>query len=342
MAATRLTPVPRRIDLPLVRSSPGIGPVVILAGLVVLPVALAVTLEDSTYDTWGAYLWAPVLLALAYPICRWVVKRTREPELLGFFFAVAVLKIVVGAVTSHYVNEAFYKGSSDANRYDKAAALLVGPLRKGIFENLGEISGTRFTEVLTGVVQAVIGETRIGTFLVFSAFGFIGLCLLYVAFCEALPDGDRTLYRRLLFLTPTMWFWPSNIGKEAFLLLCIGAASLGLVRLFAGHLSGLVIGGLGLWGTIVVRPHVALVLLAGLALARSPSVARRPVTPRPGGAARCSHSCSRLLALALIPLVASSAERFFGIEDLNIDTAERRAGRRRQQDQHRGFRVRAA
>ncbi len=118
-----------------------------------------------------------------------------------------------------------------------------------------------------------------------------------------------------------MWFWPSNIGKEAFLLMCIGAASFGLVRLFAGHLSGLILGGLGIWGTIVVRPHVALVFLAGLVFAAFPEShsssdgaetrRRRPVLAL----------VLPLLALALIPLVASSAETFFGIEDLNLDTA---------------------
>ena len=162
---------------------------------------------------------------------------------------------------------------------------------------------------------------RIGTFLVFSAFGFIGLCFLYVAFCEALPDGDRTLYRRLLFLTPTMWFWPSIIGKEAFLLMCIGAAALGVVRLFAGRLSGLVLGGLGIWGTIVVRPHIALMVLAGLVFAAFPERHRRPTARRRRRRRPVLALVLPLLALALIPLVASSAETFFHIDDLNLDTA---------------------
>ncbi len=156
--------------------------------------ALAVTLEDSTYDTWGAYRGRPSCSRWS-TVCRWVVKRTQEPELLGFFVA-AVLKIVVAAL-SHYVNETFYQGSLDANRYDKAvAALLVGPLRKGDLENLGEISGIVVHRGPHGYSRL----TCVGMFLVYSAFGFIGLCLLYVAFCEALPDVIGTLSR---YLTPT-------------------------------------------------------------------------------------------------------------------------------------------
>jgi hypothetical protein len=177
-------------------------------------------------------------------------------------------------------------------------------------------------------VQAVIGETRIGTFFVFSAFGFVGMCLLYLAFCEALPSGDRRLYRRFLFLLPTMWYWPSSIGKEAFLMLCLGGAVYGLARVFSGHLSGLVPGLLGAWGLAVIRPHFVLILLVGVAAALAlpdagPAglVGERGDAPAANGSrALAIRALAVVVILALLPALLGTVERFFDIEGLNLET----------------------
>jgi hypothetical protein len=166
-------------------------------------------------------------------------------------------------------------------------------------------------------VQAVIGETTIGAFLVFSFFGFVGLVLLYVAFCEALPSGDRRLYRLLLFLTPTLWYWPSGLGKEAFMLFCLGAAALGAVRLFAGRLSGLVLGGLGLWGVIVVRPHMAIVFMVGVLFAL-PALQHQAAE----GGRRWAMRLAPLLLLVALPIAVGAVEDIFGLDELNPDSAQ--------------------
>jgi hypothetical protein len=301
-----------------IAKGPGIGPVVALVMVVVSPLGLATMLDGSDYDTWGAFLWGPLMLALAYPLCRWVATKTNEPEVASFLFGAAALKIVIGATVRYYMVDAVY-GSGDAFGYDKAAAELVGPFRRGIFDDLGQITGTRFLEVLNGVVQAVIGQTMVGSFLVFSFFAFAGLCLLYLAFCEALPNGDRRLYRWLLFLTPTLWFWPSGVGKEAFLMLCIGAAAYGFARMLNGHLGGAALGGLGIWGAAVVRPHIALMLLIGATVALPPAVgSRQDDEPRGRALARLVLP---LLVLAALPASLGAAEKFFSIEGLNLESA---------------------
>jgi hypothetical protein len=307
----------------LATSGPGIGPIVVLVLVVATPVGLAVMLDGSTYDTWGAFIWAPVLLMLALPLCRWMARRTGEPEVAGFLFGAAALKIVVGAALRYYMVDAVY-GAGDAFRYDDAAAELVGPFRQGELGGLGKVTGTRFLEIVDGLVQAVIGETMVGAFLVFSAMGFVGFCFLYLAFCEAHPSGDSTLYRRLLFLTPTLWFWPSSVGKEAFLMLCIGATAYGFARLLSGHLTGVVLTALGLWGAAVVRPHIALMLLVGAAFALPPSPVRPAPAPHdPVGVRRrpIGRFLLPLLVLVAIPASLGAAETFFDIDGLNLDSA---------------------
>lgn len=290
--------------------------------VVLLPVGLAYYLDRSDYDTWGGFIWGPVTLGIAYVVARWTARRTGERSLVRFLMGAAVLKIIVGSLARYVVIYDLYDGLADAGRYDDAAADLVQPFRQGMFEELGKISGTRFVEVLNGIVQAVIGETELGSFFVFSLFGFVGMCLVYVAFCEALPNSDRRLFRMLLYLTPTMWFWPSSVGKEAFLLLCVGAVCYALARMASGRATGLIPGALGLWGVVVVRPHIGLLLLIGGCAALVPLGSLI-------AAGRAQRSIlRRVLALALplaalgaVPVVADSVESFFGIDELDRESA---------------------
>lgn len=320
MSVAQRPRTPRDRAAALAQRSPGVGPVAVLGVVLLVPLGLGTMLDGSTYDTWGAFVWGPILMMLAFPFCRWVARKTGEPEIAGFLFAAAALKIVVGASLRYYMVDAVY-GEGDAVGYDRAAGELVEPFRRGIFQDLGQITGTRFLEIVDGLVQAVIGQTMVGTFLVFSAMAFLGMCFLYLAFCEALPQGDRTLYRRLLFLTPTVWFWPSGVGKEAFLMLCIGAMAYGFARILTGHLLGLVLAGLGLWGTVVVRPHIALMLLVGAAVALPPAVQRvRAGSDEPRGRP-FARLVLPLLVLLALPASLNSAERFFRIDGLNLDSA---------------------
>jgi hypothetical protein len=314
------TPLRRPADLPVVRTSPGIGPLVVLVAVVTVPLGLALMLDGTTYDTWGAFVWAPVLLALAFPLCRWVADRTGEPEIAGFLFFAAALKLVGGACARYYMVDAVY-GAGDSFRYDDAAAELVEPFRRGVFENLGEITGTRFIEIVDGIVQAIIGQTMVGSFLVFSGFAFVGLCLLYLAFCEALPNGDRVIYRRLLFLTPTLWFWPSSVGKEAFLMLCIGATAYGFARLLNGHVTGIVLTGLGLWGAAVVRPHVALMLLVGAVAALPTTFRHRQADGERPAKRPLARFLVPILILAALPSILDAVEDFFDLQGLNVESA---------------------
>ena len=78
-------------------------------------------------------------------------------------------------------------------------------------------------------------------------------------------------------------------------------------------------------------------MLAGLALAAFPERRSSPGDSATRRRRPLLALVLPLLALALIPLVASSAERFFGIEDLNIDTASEVRDDVGSKTEHRGF-----
>jgi hypothetical protein len=77
-----------------------------------------------------------------------------------------------------------------------------------------------------------------------------------------------------VFFLPSLIFWPSAIGKDAWMVLSLGIVAFGAARIFTDHTwRGLAIAGLGLWMAVTVRPHVAALVGIGLAVAY---VFRRP------------------------------------------------------------------
>lgn len=296
----------------------GAGLAAVLAMTIML-VALAYAMNHMSYSIWGAFWAGPVLLILSLP----VVNRARHLDGDGIsriVLAAAALKIFVMPLLRYWMAFSLYGGSSDAAQYDRAGALLAPLFRQGIYRDLGEISGTRFLEIVTGHVYALIGPTRLGGFMAFSFLSFLGCYLFYRAFRIAYPEGDGRRYALLVFFFPTLMFWPSSIGKEAFMMLVLGGAAVGAAQLFAGRLRGLGWLALGIGGAAVLRPHMSLLIGVGLAMAAPFAVVR----PGPRGARRRGQLGAAVLLVSL--LLASStligaAERFFGLESLNTQTA---------------------
>lgn len=296
--------------------------VLLVAALAFTLAGLAVTVQRYSYDVWGAFIWGPILLLVCVPLCGAVARRAGDPDVARFLMGAAALKIVVGGVARSGGTVLLYGGLADAARYDAAATELAPQLRNLDFTGLGEISGTVFLELVAGLVQAVVGDTLIGTFFVFSFFSFVGMLLLYLAFCEGVPDGDHRRFRLLLFLVPSMWFWSSSIGKEAFMLLCLGAIALGVSRLYRGALSGFISLGLGLWGAIILRPHYALVALVALAVGVVAPVGRRAAERVAGGRAVVARVAAPLAIVITVPFAVTAAESFLGIDNLDLDSSE--------------------
>ena len=57
------------------------GVAVALVAVVSAVVALAVTMEISTYDVWGAFWIGPLLALATIPIARSAVHRSGDPQL---------------------------------------------------------------------------------------------------------------------------------------------------------------------------------------------------------------------------------------------------------------------
>jgi hypothetical protein len=140
---------------------------------------------------------------------------------------------------------------------------------------LDSLSSTDFIRFFTGLVYTVTGSSVYAGFLLYSWLAFWGMFYMYRAFVIAVPDGNRRSYARLLFFLPSMLYWPSSIGKEAWMLFTLGLAAFGTARLLTGRpWRGLALAGAALWLGALVRPHVT--GMAALALVVAYLVARPP------------------------------------------------------------------
>jgi hypothetical protein len=303
------------------RLIPNRAPLAAVVAITAVLVALSYGMNHTSYIVWGGFWVAPVLLILSLPVASRAARL--DGDAIGRIVLVAAaVKVVAAPLLRYWMAFNLYGGSADAALYHRSGAVLAPLFRHGIYRDLGEISGTRFLEILTGQVYAVTGPTRLGGFMVFSWFSFLGLYLFYRAFRIAYPDGDGRRYALLVFFFPTLLFWPSSIGKEAFMVLVLGAAALGAAQLLAGRFRGLVWLALGLWGAAVMRPHMALIVGAGLVVAalltvlRGGSHGHRRQRGRLGGAVL-------LLALLLAgSTLIGVAENFLGLDSLNTQTAQ--------------------
>jgi hypothetical protein len=260
-----------------------------LAFTALVVVTAFAAMNATPYDLGGAALIAPVLVLVSIPILLREARRQADPTVIRFLLVALVLKLTA-SLLRYYVDFHVYGGATDALGYHNAGIRWSEALSSGGLGNEGQgLTGTNFIELVTGVVYLVTRPTLLGGYVVFSWLGFWGLFLFYRAFVVAVPEGRSRTYARMLFFLPSLLFWPSGPGKEAWMLFTLGIAALGAANLLSGRtwpgLAGLTF---GLWLASLARPHVAAILGVSIAAAgavsvvwgraRSVSLSRRMVT----------------------------------------------------------------
>ena len=265
-----------RLALRGVRPEPGAA--IALGGVVAVTAYVTSLLwaaDRLTYDGWFPLLALPVLaVAGTLVLHRWTAYLHDR-----WLFQVAVLALVLKlmcGVLRYLMAYVLYDGS-DAGYYYTFGVEAYQEYRYLDFSRElphGGIPGTGFVAAVTAMLYTVTGPTMTGGFVVFAFIGFWGQWLAFLAFRRAVPDGHHRRYALLVFFLPTLVFWPSALGKDAWMQMAIGLALFG-ASFFAvrqHRVRGLVLlaGGLLLAG--LVRPHVAafvaLGVIGGLALLR--------------------------------------------------------------------------
>lgn len=294
-----------------------------LRGVIALLIALAVlagytvlltqTMDTESYNTWGALFMVPVVVGLNLILIN-TVRRGKDRWITGIIVIGFFLKLlaIFGRYFMAYV---LYGGASDAERYNLYAAEHYFEWRRGNFLwEAGEKAGTQAMELITTAVYFVIGPSTLTAFFMFGSFAFWGVYLIFRAFQIAVPEGDERRYALLVFLLPSVLFWPSSIGKESWLMLFVGVGAYGAAKFFAGQMViGLPIIVLGLAGSALIRPHVTVLFTAALLVAQ---------LMRPTGA-NSTGILTKFLGIvvmgAAVLVMTTQSAAFLGIDDITID-----------------------
>jgi hypothetical protein len=208
---------------------------------------------------------AAAAFAAAVWVLRWYVRR--EPDrFVRRVIAVGFVAKLAGTLAYYFVIGNIY-GAGDVTGYVKVGRRLAPIIRSGTMPLEASQTGTRFMEFLTGVAFAIFGSNELVGYVVFSMLSFIGMLAFLKALQLALPHFDARRYAVLVLLLPTMLFWPSTIGKDAWLVFTLGLGSYGVARILTRRRFGYPLTGLSVLAMGAVRPHMAALFALSFALA---------------------------------------------------------------------------
>jgi hypothetical protein len=284
----------------------------VAAGVAGIGLVVGVVVWSATrfsYDTWGGLVIAPLVFTISLPLLNRVV-RVEDPRIVRLMAWGLVFKLA--ASFARFLMAFVLYDTADAIGYVGAGTKLSALFRQGIFtlEPGVSVIGTYFMKIVTGVVFTFIGPTKLGGFVVFSWLAFWGLYLFYRAFRIGVPNGDHRRYALLVFFLPSLLFWPSSIGKDAWMILMLGLSAYGVAHILTRNVRGYPLLCLGLLGVTMVRPHMSALVCCGMTL--SSLVRRSPEQRTRFGPLPRVIGIVVLVAVSVV--VITQAERFFGVE----------------------------
>ena len=293
----RLTPLGVRINVLA-------GGILVGGTITVLGLLLLWTFQVE--GIWIALFLCPVLIIATLPALARQAIRENDRGLLWLLAGALALKLL-GSLVRYWVSFKVYGGVVDALAYHEIGARLAERFQAGNFDTeLSSLTATNFIAFFTGALYTVTGPSVYVGFLLYSWLAFWGLFYIYRAFSIAVPGGNRRSYARLLFFLPSILYWPSSIGKEAWMLFALGLTAFGAARALTGRtLRGLSITAVGLWLAALVRPHVA--GMVGLGLAAAFMVGRTQRRRQTAGMFTKAVAVAALIGLAAILLSQTAA-----------------------------------
>ncbi len=238
-----------------------------MIGAVFLMLALIVVVPVSEWP--AIYLYLAVILGLAIALYRRGIKPV-SPTFAGSFFALALIVKLLSSLVRYWTVVDVYDMAADAPAYHAEGILLAPYFRDFDFSILewyvfrGE--GSTRMAILTGVLYSFMPASMAGSFLFFAGLAFAGSVLFYRSVRMASPEKSAVAYTAFVFFLPSILFWPSSLGKDAWVFFCSGLVAWGWVSFVRRHnFGGLLIVAGGLLLVNVVRPHIAAFLGVSLA-----------------------------------------------------------------------------
>lgn len=174
---------------------------------------------------------AVVLIVLAFHVTFLALSRNLGSA-RAVLFSIICLVVTCGVTYLRYrvsiVDSASDEWTSDTYRYLLyGSALEIDPataLRSLLLED-----GTSGVITISSVLLRILGGSWFAVFLAGSLFGYIGAIFLVKAIFCVRPDAN-VFYAYAVVLYPSVLYWSSSFGKEAFSLFAIGLATFSIAR----------------------------------------------------------------------------------------------------------------
>jgi hypothetical protein len=241
------------------------SPWLVLTVLVFALVVAYLLMTAGSFEFRLYLLWALAVTVVALWL---VIKYAASHRRVWLVVAAGLMVKMFGSLVRYEVIHRAYDGNADAGVYygkGLAIAERVWSLDwSDLFTAEGPTVGARFVANVSGLIVSISGPSQRAAFLLFSLLAFAGV-LFFASSYRRVEGSDPVTYLAWLVLWPSLFFWPSSVGKEALLLFALGLAVWGFARFPRPLAWPALAGGLLLVG--MVRPHVAGVAMVAMAVA---------------------------------------------------------------------------
>ena len=210
----------------------------------------------------GGLIAAPILAVVSMGILNRPAKRETSFDLRGLLLTSIGLRLICAFL--RFLNPA------DSVVYNTEGARLANDFRGLNFTNVvigGPVPGTGVIRYLAGIGHLFTDSNWFGTTMIWTFMAFFASWFAYRAVEIALPSANKKRYAMFVFLWPSVIYWPSSLGKDAWMAVTIALAALGLAKMLTRGRGGFLLAGIGLAGAAIVRPHVAALVFAAMAFA---------------------------------------------------------------------------
>lgn len=253
--------IPKRIP------TPGWAQFVTAAGAVAALAVVITGFATGNGETQTAGLVMVVLCGASVIVLKRIAADTSHGE-FPLLVAGLAMKLLASLLRYWVSFSGNLYSRSDAKTYDEAGREIADKyLSQGSLPPFKSYTGSNFLRLLTGLLYEVIPPSTLAAFFVFGWFSFMGYIMFWRAMRRTVKPGQDRRYLILLLFMPSVAYWPSSLGKEAVVIFGLGMASLGYARtITAAPFSGAALMGAGIVLVTYVRPHVAIVVLIGIAI----------------------------------------------------------------------------
>lgn len=241
------------------------------------------------------------------------------PPLL--YWLAFVVKLI-GGVARYWIVAEVYEFRADAPEYHVQGQFVAQFYRAFDFSVLDWYSfrggGTTNLVHVTALFYTILPPSLSAMFFLFTGLAFVGSVMFYAAFRVAFPDRDPTFYRVVVFFLPSLLFWPSSLGKEAWILFNLGFVAYGIaLYLRRGKILAIVPAVFGLLMIFFIRPHVASVVGVAIGAAYFLFLLSKRGMKNP-----FTWLLAAGIIVGLVAYVIPSAQSYVGVSELTLEDLE--------------------